>query len=241
MAATDLVQEQQVDALAAAIVADTNGVRALIGALGSLTTADKTTIVAAINEVNAKAGTGGGTAATNLTFTRNATTVTVASDTGADAVLPVADATNAGVMGASQASKLAGIATNADVTSATNVGSVAAAAAAKASPVDADTIPLTDSQASNALKKVSISTLKNVVIAAIQSGAPALLDTIDELAAALGDDPNAITAINTALGNRLRVDAAQGLNATQQAQGRSNLGIAISTLNFATAYNAAKV
>jgi hypothetical protein len=58
------------------------------------------------------------------------------------------------------------------------------------------------------------------------SGAPGLLDTLDELAAALGDDPNFATTTATSLGNRLRVDtAAQGLNSTQQSNGRTNLGL----------------
>ena len=41
--------------------------------------------------------------ATNLTFTRNATTVTVSSDTGTDAILPAATASLAGIMSAAQA------------------------------------------------------------------------------------------------------------------------------------------
>jgi len=45
------------------------------------------------------------------------------------------------------------------------------------------------------------------------SGAPGLLDTLDELAAALGDDPNFATTVSTALSNRLRIDiGTQGLN-----------------------------
>ncbi len=50
-----------------------------------------------------------GAGSTNLSTTRNATTVTVASDTGTDATLPAADATDAGVMTAAQFSKLSGI------------------------------------------------------------------------------------------------------------------------------------
>jgi hypothetical protein len=41
--------------------------------------------------------------ATNLTFTRNATTVTISSDTGTDAILPAATASLAGIMSAAQA------------------------------------------------------------------------------------------------------------------------------------------
>jgi hypothetical protein len=58
------------------------------------------------------------------------------------------------------------------------------------------------------------------------AGAPGLLDTLDELAAALGDDANFATTTATSLGNRLRIDtAAQGLNSTQQGNGRTNLGL----------------
>lgn len=57
-------------------------------------------------------------------------------------------------------------------------------------------------------------------------GVPAALDTLDELAAALGDDANFGSTITTALGNRLRVDVAtQGLTGTQQTNGQTNLGV----------------
>ncbi len=58
------------------------------------------------------------TGATNLTTVAAPTTLTVASDTGTDAVLPVPDGTNAGVMLAAEKIKLAGIATNATANSA---------------------------------------------------------------------------------------------------------------------------
>jgi hypothetical protein len=58
------------------------------------------------------------------------------------------------------------------------------------------------------------------------AGVPGALDTLDELAAALGDDANFGATITTSLANRLRVDtAAQGLDATQQANGQTNLGV----------------
>ena len=56
--------------------------------------------------------------------------------------------------------KLSGIASGADVTSATNVGSSMSGASAKTTPVDADTMPLNDSAASNALKKVTWANIK---------------------------------------------------------------------------------
>lgn len=197
-----------------------------IGTLASLSTTDKTNLVAAINEVFAAVGGGG---ATNLTATLSATNTIIVSDTGTDATIPAVDGTNAGVMTPTMKNKLDGIEVAADVTDAGNVGSSIHGASAKSAPVDADTIALIDSEASNVLKKTSIANLKTAVIAAVSAGAPATLDTIDEIAAALGDDPNAITTITTALGNRVRVDAAQGLNGTQQTQARSNINAASTT------------
>jgi hypothetical protein len=84
----------------------------------------------------------------------------------------------------------------------------------------------------------------STALAALTTGAPAALDTLDELAAALGDDANFASTVTTALGNRLRVDAAQGLTAPQQAQARANIGAQEAALigdpetNFVTTFNA---
>ena len=59
------------------------------------------------------AQTGGGSGATNLSYTASPTNGTVTSDTGTDATLPLADGTNAGLMAPAQHSKLAGIAAGA--------------------------------------------------------------------------------------------------------------------------------
>jgi len=77
------------------------------------------------------------------------------------------------------------------------------------------------------------------------SGAPGLLDTLDELAQALGDDPNFATTTATSLGNRLRIDiGTQGLSSTQQGYGRTNLGLGSAALSstgdFATAAQGTK-
>ena len=60
----------------------------------------------------------------------------------------------------SDESKLDGIETSADVTDAGNVGSAIHGATGKTTPVDADTLPLIDSAASNVLKKLSWSNIK---------------------------------------------------------------------------------
>lgn len=56
------------------------------------------------------------------------------------------------------------------------------------------------------------------------AGVPSALDTLDELAASLGDDANFASTVTTALGNRVRTDtAAQGLDSTQQSNARTNI------------------
>jgi hypothetical protein len=69
----------------------------------------------------------------------------------------------------------------------------------------------------------------SAAVNSLVDSAPGTLDTLNELATALGDDPNAIATINTALGNRVRFDAAQSLTGTQQTQARSNIGAISST------------
>lgn len=135
------------------------------GNLTGLTTTDKTSLLAAINEVNAKP-TGGTPAAASETtagIVELATLVEVS--TGTDALRAV---TAAGV----RQERIA---------------------------------------------------LKNEIMGA---GVPAALDTLDELAAALGDDANFAATTATALGNRLRVDVAtQALTTAQQTNGQTNLNV----------------
>ena len=89
-----------------------------------------------------------------------------------------------------------------------------------------------------------IDTQITAALNALTTGAPTALNTLDELAAALGDDANFATTVTTALGNRLRIDAAQGLTAPQQAQARANIGAQEAALigdpetNYVTTFNA---
>ncbi len=59
---------------------------------------------------------------------------------------------------------------------------------------------------------------------ALATGAPGALDTLAELADAIGDDADFAGTMTAALSNRVRVDAAQSLTAPQQAQARANIG-----------------
>lgn len=67
----------------------------------------------------------------------------------------------------------------------------------------------------------SITTAVNGVL----NGAPAALDTLKELADAIGDDASYAATTTTALGNRLRFDAAQTLTSGQKTQGQTNLDV----------------
>ena len=70
----------------------------------------------------------------------------------------------------------------------------------------------------------------SAAVATLVDTAPGALDTLNELAAALGDDPSFATTINTALTNRVRTDTAtQGLDATSQTNARTNIGAASAT------------
>jgi hypothetical protein len=71
-----------------------------------------------------------------------------------------------------------------------------------------------------------IALAKTAVTNALVNGASTALDTLNELATALGNDPAFATTLATEIGNRVRFDAAQTLDATQKAQARTNIGAA---------------
>ena len=73
--------------------------------------------------------------------------------------------------------------------------------------------------------KIANTAFVSAALAALVNSSPAALDTLKELADAIGDDANFSATMATALGNRLRVDtAAQGLSGTQQGNALTNLG-----------------
>ncbi len=172
------------------------------GDLTGLTTTAKSSLIAAINEVNAQ---GGGV--TNLSPTLSATQVVVNSDTGTDATIPAADTVNAGVMTKAMFDKLTAIAAGADVTTAASMASATHAATSKATVAGLDEMAIADSEAAFAGKRVTVDVLKTYIQAALVDSAPATLDTLNELAAALGDDPNFATTISTSLSGKQPLDA----------------------------------
>lgn len=90
-------------------------------------------------------------------------------------------------------------------------------------------------------KTYSANKITNLIAAAsaaLVDSSPAALDTLNELAAALANDPNFATTTATSLGNRVRADAAQTFDTTQQTQARDNIGAA-STAQVAAAQSTA--
>ena len=80
--------------------------------------------------------------------------------------------------------------------------------------------------ATAAASQQSIKAYVDSEVAGLVDSAPSALNTLNELAAALGDDASFSTTTATSLGNRLRVDVSnQGLTSTQQGNALTNLGI----------------
>lgn len=74
----------------------------------------------------------------------------------------------------------------------------------------------------------------------LTAGAATALDTLNELAAALNNDPNFSTTIATAITNRLRFDDTQTLTAQQKTQACANLGLGEPDTDFLAIYVAGK-
>ena len=72
---------------------------------------------------------------------------------------------------------------------------------------------------------------------ALTNGATAALDTLAELASALGNDANFASTVTTALGYRLRYDAAQTLTAAQKTQACANIGVGEPDTDFVSTFN----
>lgn len=98
---------------------------------------------------------------------------------------------------------------------------------------------LTDTWSANKIFD-TIEAAKLAVKNDLTAGAGATLDTLNELATALGNDPSFAATIATELGNRVRYDAAQVLSAAQKLQACTNIGIGDPDTDFATSYATAK-
>src|SRR5690349_3455760 len=66
-------------------------------------------------------------------------------------------------------------------------------------PATGDKLLIKDVSDSENLKDCLVSALRDLIVAAIVDSAPGTLDTLNELAAALGDDPNFATTVASAI------------------------------------------
>ena len=110
----------------------------------------------------------------------------------------------------------------------------------KSSIANATNINDTSTSKSATWSSDKINTSINNAVSALVNGAGTTLDTLKELANALGNDANFSTTIATQMGKRVRVDAAQTFTVAEQAQGCANLGIGNPDTDFVAAYTTAK-
>lgn len=107
-----------------------------------------------------------------------------------------------------------------------------------------DTGSSTSSTWSSTKVSSEITAAKNAILG---SGNSAALDTLKEFQDAIGNDPTYAATTATALGNRVRFDAAQTLTSPQQVQARANTGAASATevgdttTNFVTVFDSGLV
>lgn len=213
------------------------------GDLASLNTTVKTSIVAAINEVNSKP-TGGSISdtdpGTSPSVTYSAQKITSLLSGKADDTLVAKLAGTQTFTG----SKTFAVSPGVPDGSWTIAKTSGLQAALDAKPVINDASATTATATTYSANKINAAIA--AAISSLVNGAGTALDTLNELAAALGNDANFATNTATALGNRVRYDAAQTLTAPQQAQARANIG-ALSTAeignpdtDFVALYTAAK-
>lgn len=155
-------------------------------------------------------GVQGGAGATDISIAQTASTVAVNSSTGADGTITAATASVAGLMLPAQYTKLAGIANGADVTNAASVTAAGAVMNSATSTASMLFVVNENNMASNSATKVptqaSTKSYVDTSVAALVASAPGTLDTLNELATALGDDPNFATTVSTninAVGTRV--------------------------------------
>jgi hypothetical protein len=84
------------------------------------------------------------------------------------------------------------------------------------------------------LNNIDLSSASAAAVAAIVDSAPATLDTLNELAAALGDDANFASTVTTALGNKIDTSTASSTYLTQASASTTYLTQASASATYAT-------
>jgi len=213
--------------LAQAIGTDVKTLTTAQGTLASLTTTEQSNLVGAINEMNAafaaRLNDGSATTSTTEVWSANKITEYIAANaanitSGSDPVAAndTASGYHVGQAWVNSTSKRTWILVD---------GATGAAVWSERAELDdtSATNSTTQSWSANKITAV-VEAAKVAVTTSILDGAPAALDTLNELAAALADDPSFAATMTTALGVRLNFDVAQSLTAPQMVQGNANLG-----------------
>lgn len=215
--------EVRIKALAEAIAADIKISKNQDGDLTSLTTLNKTNLVDAINEVLQIAQ--GASESTNLSVGLNGTTsLEVESSTGDNVTLLAATSLLAGLMSSIDKAKLEGIESQ-----------------ATANNSDAFLLERSNHTGTQPTSTISDFTAEvNNIVNTVIDGAPGSLDTLNELAAALGDDPNFATTIATGLSERVRFDAPQTKTLVERTQACENIGVGNPDRDFVLDYIVAR-
>ena len=113
--------------------------------------------------------------------------------------------------------------TTTNTLSASKVNANIAAAVAAKTQISDTTVKSDANSTSVTYSASKIIDLVNASMNAVLANAPAALDTLKELADAIGDDANFAANMTAALANRVRFDAPQTLTTAQQAQARTNI------------------
>lgn len=208
----------QIDDLCVAIATDLNGVDTRAGNLASLTTTDKASLVAAINEVMAAVGSGGSITADSITDATTVGKALIRAANAAAARTAIGAGTSSLVIGTGGGDAKAGNyqPTAANISDSTTIGR-GVVTAADAAAVRTLLSVLSSSETSSAITDA---------VAAVVGGAGAAYDTLVEIQGLLSTNDGAIATITTALGNRVRTDTnAQGLDSTQKANARTNIDV----------------
>jgi len=120
----------------------------------------------------------------------------------------IGDGTTKVIMTTGERSKLAGVEAGAEVNNLTDPQATALTGAADTSlhfhAADRDRANHTGTQASTTISDfvTAVNALADAKISALVDAAPGTLDTLNELAAALGDDPNFATTVTTGLNTK---------------------------------------
>lgn len=133
-----------------------------------------------------------------------------------------------------------------DLLSTNNLSDLVSAATARTN-LDVRSTAQVTSEISAAIAAVTLASLGGLDQAAVDARvqlvvdtAPAALDTLNELAAALGDDANFAATVAGQMADRVRFDAAQTKTVGEQAQACANIGVGNPEVDLVSTYTAAR-